>query len=369
MTEPIATVFLILATSCFSIWAFEDAGIERKFIFCPKSILADKEYYRLVSSSFLHAGWGHLLLNMYTLYHFGGAIEWRFGPVHFLQIYFGSVMGGDLLSLYLHRHHEYAAYGASGGVCGLIFAYVLIHPGSRLVMFPLPYAVPAWLFAIAFVIASFYAMKSQQDNIGHDAHLGGAMIGLVLAAVLHPELVRQHWAVFLSLLAIGGLVFAFLLMNPLFLPVSTFVTLPSFRLRVTRPRTRKSGNSARPRPVPKKRVPVKPPPPRESDWLIDEIEVQVGKLAKDETGSHDWIDKFGRTYKLVVGSSETFDLDAFTKAVLDQLNCPKVNFVIVDTRQLRDDQLNLLKPFIADLPDRQFNRVLRSYAFKQRRRD
>ncbi len=68
----------------------------------------------------------HLLANMYSLYSFGPTIELILGQLHFLLIYFGSVIGGSLLSLYLHRNHDYSAYGASGGVCGIIFAYVVM---------------------------------------------------------------------------------------------------------------------------------------------------------------------------------------------------------------------------------------------------
>lgn len=367
MIDPIATILVMVAVFGVSLWAFENESIERKYIFRPDSVLAEKEYYRLVSCSFLHAGWAHLLLNMYALYHFGAVIEWQFGKLHFLLIYFGSVMGGSLLSLYLHRHHEYSAYGASGGVCGLIFAYVLSFPNHRLTLFPLPYAVPAWLFAIAFAIASFYAMKAQKDNIGHDAHLGGAMIGLLIAAGLQPQLIQQHWLTFASLFLIGGVIFAYVYFNPMFLPLSGMVRVPTITL--------KRGRSRRPQPAPvidrqprKTATRYQPPPPKPAhdDWLIEEIEIQVGTLKKDDSGPHQWIDKFGRTYDVVGGAAETFDIQTFRAVVLERLNNPSVNFVIVDTRQLKDGQVALVRPFIADLPDAQFNRVLRSYAFKPR---
>src|SRR4051812_17434188 len=116
MHEPLSVVLLIVATCAVSAWAFQRTDIEELCIFRPERILAWKEYYRLVSSAFVHAGWMHLLLNMYTLYGFAGALAYWFGGLQFLLIYFGSVIGGNLLSLFLHRHHDYAAYGASGGV-------------------------------------------------------------------------------------------------------------------------------------------------------------------------------------------------------------------------------------------------------------
>src|SRR5689334_7369172 len=186
MHEPIATTLLLLAICGVSLWAWENPSVESRLIFRPACILADKEYYRLVTSSFLHAGIWHLMANVYALYGSGGALEREFGPGRMLLVYFGGVIGGDLLSVYLHRFHDMAAYGASGGVCGLIFSYILAHPHSWMTIFPFPYPIPGWVWAIAFLIASFYALKAGRDNIGHDAHIGGAVIGLFVMALLNP---------------------------------------------------------------------------------------------------------------------------------------------------------------------------------------
>src|SRR5258708_14045119 len=128
---------------------------------------------------------------MISLYLFGRYIELLVGVPKFLAIYLGAILGGSLLSLWIHRHHEYRAYGASGGVCGIIFAYIFLFPGGGVGMFPFPYEIPGWLYAIAFVLGSFYGMKAQRDNIGHDAHLGGAIIGLVIAAAFNPWIIRH----------------------------------------------------------------------------------------------------------------------------------------------------------------------------------
>jgi membrane associated rhomboid family serine protease len=78
-------------------------------------------------------------------------------------------------------------------VCGVIFAYVLMFPDSGLGIYCLPWSIPGWLYAIAFLLVSFYALRANRDNVGHDAHLGGAMVGLLIAAGLRPEAVRQNW--------------------------------------------------------------------------------------------------------------------------------------------------------------------------------
>jgi membrane associated rhomboid family serine protease len=224
MNEPIAlcNLLLIAATGLVSYLGFRSREFEEKYIFHPERILAGKEYYRLVTSAFLHANWRHLGLNMLSLYLFGGPVEFFVGKAQFLLIYFGAVIGGDLLSLFVHRHHEYRSYGASGGVCGIIFAYLLLFPGSSIGMYYLPVHVPGWLYAICYLLASFYGMKEHRDNVGHDAHLGGAIIGLLVAAVLNPTSVRYNLPVFLVVLSVSIVLLVFLWLNPLFLPATAF---------------------------------------------------------------------------------------------------------------------------------------------------
>jgi hypothetical protein len=137
---------------------------------------------------------------------------------------------GNLLSLYVHRHHDYRAYGASGGVCGVIFAYILVFPGATLFQAPLPFPIPAWLYAIGFMVGSFYGMKSARDNIGHDAHLGGAIIGLLTTAALEPQALRYNWKIFLVVLIAAALLLVYLWRNPMMLPgMSWFARRPDLR--------------------------------------------------------------------------------------------------------------------------------------------
>jgi membrane associated rhomboid family serine protease len=235
MNEPMAwcSVLLIAATCAVSYAGFRSREVEQKLVFQPDCILAGKEYYRLVSSAFLHSGWSHLMWNMVGLYVFGRILEWSLGARDLLLIYFGSVIGGGLLSLYVHRHHEYQAYGASGGVCGVIFAYLLLFPGAGIGLY-LAVPIPGWLYAIGFMVVSFVAMKRAKDNIGHDAHLGGAIVGLLVAAAMHPQAALYNWTIFLLVLVPALLLLAYLWLNPLFLPI------PSLFDRVVRAKNQRS---------------------------------------------------------------------------------------------------------------------------------
>ncbi|MFN7138119.1 MAG: rhomboid family intramembrane serine protease [Limisphaerales bacterium] len=198
--EPIVffTLGLIGLTCWLSYKGFKSELFVQKYIFSPEYILAYKEWYRMVSAGFLHANFPHLICNMVTLYLFGSDLELLLGPLPFLLIYFGSIVGGSLLSLWLHRHHQYFAYGASGGVCGVLFAHIFLFPGGSISMFLLPIWIPTWLYAILFVVGSFYGIKRQSDNIGHDAHLGGAIAGLACATLLRPAIVTYNLPLYLA---------------------------------------------------------------------------------------------------------------------------------------------------------------------------
>jgi len=218
------TTLLIIGTGVWSFIGFKNPSIEEKYIFHPASIIAGKEYYRLITSGFLHADWSHLILNMLSLYFFGPSVEFALGTGKFLAIYFGSVVGGNLMSLYVHRHHHYFAYGASGGVCGMIFAHILLFPGSDIRMFYLPIGIPGWAYAIGFMVYSFYGMKeNNRDRIGHDAHLGGSIVGLLITAAVDPESVRENLLIFLIVL-ISAALLLYLWFNSLFLPLRSFIT-------------------------------------------------------------------------------------------------------------------------------------------------
>ena len=206
-------------TVYWSYRGFTRPGFRDRYIFSPTRILWDRQYYRLLSCGFLHLNWMHLFFNMLSLYSVGFAIELAFGIHVFLIIYLGSIVGGSLLSLYLHRnHHSYLALGASGGVCGIIFAFIFLFPGATMGFFFIP--LPGWLFAILFILISFFGLRRQLGNIGHDAHLGGAIIGLLITTALRPSIVVQSPILYAVVVGLSAVLFIYLYKNPLFMPGS-----------------------------------------------------------------------------------------------------------------------------------------------------
>ncbi len=188
-TSQIGIIALIAANVLFSLKGLNDRGFFAANLFSVGQILQHKQYKRLLSSGFLHVSWVHLFFNMFTLYSFGKLLLELVGPVQFFIIYFVSLVGGNVLSLLLNRHKSYyTAVGASGAVSGVLFACIAVYPQIGVSLFFIPIFIPGWLFGILFILISVYGMHKGTDNIGHDAHLGGALIGLITTVLFYPAL-------------------------------------------------------------------------------------------------------------------------------------------------------------------------------------
>lgn len=188
------TILLLIigANILFSYKGFTDLYFFRKYDFHIGSIKAG-EQIRMFSSAFLHADWMHLIFNMYTLYMFANVVTSFLGSSSFLLIYIGSLLFGNLLTLYFHnRNNNYRAIGASGAVTGVLYAAILLQPNMGIYLFFIPIAIPAYIFGIVYLLYSIYGMKSQNDNIGHTAHFGGAVGGYAITLLKMPQLFAEN---------------------------------------------------------------------------------------------------------------------------------------------------------------------------------
>lgn len=204
-------IIIIAATSLISYFALSNQSIFEKYKFNVGAILQKKEYIRLLSAGFLHADIMHLLFNMMTLYFFGPIVIEAFGEIGFLIVYFGSILLGNLFSLYLYKNQSwYSAIGASGGVSGILFASIAMIPDLGIYFFFIPIPIPGYIFGLLYFSYSVYMMLNPRegDNIGHAAHLGGAFFGLVYAVAIQPEKAIQN-ALFLGIMALPLLYMAY----------------------------------------------------------------------------------------------------------------------------------------------------------------
>ncbi|MBN2070586.1 MAG: rhomboid family intramembrane serine protease [Candidatus Krumholzibacteriota bacterium] len=187
------TIFLIVANVIFSLKGFSSRRFFEQYLFNVERILRGGEYIRILTSGFLHANIGHLMFNMIALYSFSLGVGARFGFLAYLGIYFGSLIAGNLLALYIHRDHPgYRAIGASGAVSGVIYSSIIIFPHGGISFLLFPVSIPSWLFGILFILVSVYGIRAKLGNIGHEAHLGGAIAGIIISVALRPRLLMAH---------------------------------------------------------------------------------------------------------------------------------------------------------------------------------
>lgn len=187
--ENLSLWIIIILNVYFSYKGFNDFSFFERYKLNVNGVINHKQYDRIITSSFLHADMSHLIFNMISLYFFAPIVISFTSEITFIIIYFLSVIGGSFFSIINNRKHlNYSAIGASGGVTGVIFASICIFPKMKIGFIFLPFIdLQAWIFAIAYLIYSIYGMKNQLGNIGHEAHIGGAILGIISILIYEPN--------------------------------------------------------------------------------------------------------------------------------------------------------------------------------------
>lgn len=183
------TYSLIALNVIISLIGFSNAALVDKAIFWPYRMEREKQYYRFISSGFLHADFIHLFFNMFTLYFFGRAVESYFymyglgGNISYLVLYFAGMVVASIPSFIKNKNnYNYRALGASGAVSAVVFACILFNPWGMIYIYGIP--MPFIIYAVLYVVYCVYMSKRSADNINHDAHLWGSIFGLALTLLL-----------------------------------------------------------------------------------------------------------------------------------------------------------------------------------------
>jgi membrane associated rhomboid family serine protease len=184
------TLVIIIITSLISIGAFSNEKLRNDLSFWPPAVQNQHQYYRFITSGFVHGNWAHLLFNMFTLYSFGEVMEMFFllkiNKVGFLLFYLGGLIVSEIPSYIKHmRDYNYSSLGASGAVSAVLFSFILLAPWQTLYVFFFP--LPAIIFAVLYLTYTAYMSKKGGDHINHSAHLWGAIYGIVFTMILAPE--------------------------------------------------------------------------------------------------------------------------------------------------------------------------------------
>lgn len=203
-------VLLIMGISALVTYkGLQDYSFFSKYCF-DISALRQGQYYRMITAGFLHVDWMHFLFNMITLYFFADIVLMQVGPAYFALIYMASMVLGNLITYQIYYNTlNYRAVGASGAVMGVLYASIMMFPDMTIgVFFIIP--MPSYLFAILYLFYSVYGMKNKGDSIGHSAHIGGALGGLILIIAKFPFLLTQQlWLVGLMILPIAILMYLY----------------------------------------------------------------------------------------------------------------------------------------------------------------
>jgi len=175
---------------------FNSISWREKLILSPYLIKHDGQWYRLFSHSWIHADWQHLLFNMASLYFLGDLIlnNWLdlYGDIKgtglFLFLY---IAGGVAATIFPYLKNQdnssYRALGASGAVSAVIFAAILWNPTMRLGILFIPFPIPAYIFGPLYLLIEYFAMRNIKTGVAHDAHLGGALFGILFVLFLNLD--------------------------------------------------------------------------------------------------------------------------------------------------------------------------------------
>jgi membrane associated rhomboid family serine protease len=191
-----ATYALIIANLIASIYGLSfDRGFVGGFAFNVGALVNAKQHYRVFTSSFLHGDYFHLLFNMMTLFYFGPEVERILGTDGFLVVYFGAVLASGIVSFYVNRKNlDYTSLGASDGVSGVLLSYCVFYPLSMMYFMFVPVPIPAVLFGVVFVLVSANMIGRFGGRTAHEAHLAGAVAGIILTVLMRPEAITRYFA-------------------------------------------------------------------------------------------------------------------------------------------------------------------------------
>ncbi len=192
--ELSVTNILVLVTCLVSYSCFQNPELKSRLLHYPYQEKRSGEFYRWISSGFIHGDGMHLLFNMIVLYQFGNLAEkfyvLEYGEIIgrnlYLLVYLATILFADIPSYLKHKDNpRYSSLGASGGTSGIMIIYCMYAPWA---MFAFP-PIPAILFAILFIFYSSFASKrAASDGIDHQAHFWGAMFGIATTLVFLPRL-------------------------------------------------------------------------------------------------------------------------------------------------------------------------------------
>ena len=183
-----AALIILIVIVVASAAAMLSPRLRELMVLRPYQIARGSGYWQILTSAFIHADIAHLVFNLVTFYSFAFTLERVIGTGRFIVLYLCGLLASNIGTCIKHRNEpDYASLGASGAISAVLFASIVYFPGSKLMILPIPIPIPAPLFAVAYLAYSYYSSRQARGRINHDAHIAGAITGLVFVAVTEPE--------------------------------------------------------------------------------------------------------------------------------------------------------------------------------------
>lgn len=187
------TLVLIGITVLTSFYAFNRPDVQGHLMMNPYAIRHHQQYYRFLSSGFIHKDHMHLLLNMLSFYFLGTMVERVFivlfgsrGSLYFILLYILAIVVSDLPTYFKQKDNPgYNSLGASGGVAAVVFGFIILEPMQYICLY-FAICMPGFILGTLYIVYSYYQGRKSNDNINHDAHLYGALFGLLFCVVVYP---------------------------------------------------------------------------------------------------------------------------------------------------------------------------------------
>jgi membrane associated rhomboid family serine protease len=185
------TVILVVITCIVSYLALNDSSLKYKLTYSPYSVKHHKRWWLIFTHGFIHADYGHLAMNMFTLFFLGEAVEqlmeFHFGDggiFVYILLYFGGMAFASVPSMFKHSDNPgYLAVGASGAVSAVVFAFILFRPVDILLIYGIV-PIPGIILGVLYIAFETYSNKKNQTNIAHDAHIAGAIFGIAFLVLM-----------------------------------------------------------------------------------------------------------------------------------------------------------------------------------------
>jgi membrane associated rhomboid family serine protease len=196
-----SSIVVIIVLTVFISWqGIRNVNVIDRLLFYPYRIKRNKEIYRFISHLFVHGGVAHLTFNMISLYSIGSFFEYQLkvfqgdinGMIHFIFLY---ILGGLSSTIYCYYKNQnnlsYRSLGASGAVSSIIFASIIWNPKMTLYLFLLPFTIPAYIFGPLYLIFEYFAFRRGATGIANDAHISGAIFGIIYVLIIDFEKGKQ----------------------------------------------------------------------------------------------------------------------------------------------------------------------------------